>query len=371
MPILQKNNFLIQFICFIFTSLFASSALSSDGPQNSGRLQLKASQNHQVEAILQVDRKALQELFSTANTEKAAEFLNFFWVSSQEAICPMASPASLANENTISTTFILNCPKAPDQLKIQLTQLESLPKGFSLGVRTNFEHFVLDIDNTQKETFLSPFQIFFRSGLSIFSFLGAHSQGSPLALSQLGRPFPLYFGGLSILPVGIWWLLLVAAIGVSNLKFKQKVLAVGMAIFLSGWVAYFILFSQMSLRLLSVNQISFSYLACISYLTFLSFRTPTEQQKKGYLFLLIVLSIFSGFEFSLMLRWLEGNRTVPLGICISSFFAGLTLNTAILMTAFLILIRRFPKKGQLLQLGRFLILGFSLYSAIALAFKLM
>lgn len=340
----MKSLFFIFFVWMIIP------CWAGDGPQNSGRLTLKKTSDFKLEGTLQLDKKVLLD---------PKLFLRTVSITSRGAPCDWTPSQMVSNDETLSAFSILTCAHSPGAIKISLMGASDLSPGFSLGVQTPFEHFSLTLDNPFRETEVSPQRFFFFSALK----LGASNQ------IQLAKPYALSFGGLDFLPWGIWWGVLVGSLALAGISPVISLFLVLFAPLGSGWVTYHLLVGEASLRFLTAPQLNLSFLFVSSLTVGLSYlrRQRWSLFASGILIALVI--IFGGFEFAVILRWLEGNPQVPLGSSVKSFFLGLLFLNTVLGVSSYFLKLFFPNLG-FAKFARIFLLGFNFYSALALAFQL-
>ena len=339
----MKSLFLI-FLVFITLPCWAG-----DGPQNSGRLNLKRSENFKIEATLQIDKKVALD---------PKRFLEKVSLISRGIRCDWSAPQMLSNDETLSAVSNLSCQHSPKTITIALTQLNELPPGFSLGVQTPFEHFSLTLENPSKETELSPGRFFFLSALK----LGLAQQ------IQISKPYALSFGGLDFLPWGVWWGLLLSALALASVAPFLNILLIILSPFLVGFISYTLLAQEASLRYFAAGQLNLTFLAVSALLIGLSFLKKQQWILWASSFLTLLLMSLAGFEFAIILRWLEGNPQVSLLDSIRSFFLGLfSLNTVFGLGLFLL--KKLPSSESFVFYSKLFLLGFSLYAGLALAFQ--
>lgn len=335
----------------ILSGLATSYLLAGDGPQNTGRLRIKPLNDREIEAVLQVDKKVFlnpKELFNT------------ILITNKNQVCQSSAPNMVLGEDTLSASCIFKCNDSIGLVGLELRGTDTLPIGFSMGIQTPFDHFSLTKDLPAKTTQLSVRHAFFFSGFSL----------GFIKTLPIGRPYAFSFGGLEDLPWGIWWFLLLGALGVCCLKKKIKLLLMGISLPLSASVAYFLLAREASLLFITVPNLELSYLILIFAMVALSFMERFYGSQLASIFLTLALLVAMGFELAIILRWVEGNPQIPLNESLSSFFLGLFAMSLLVVTTILWISHSLTGPEQMKKLARITLLCFTFYTGVVLLFQL-
>jgi len=323
---------------------------AGDGPQNSARLYLKKVEARLIEATLQMDNKVSFD---------ARSFFEQIILTSKDLRCELSPAQMLSNGETLSASSVFRCKNPVGAVKVTLQKWEALPSGFSVGIQTPFEHFSLVHDLPEKTTQLSAVHFFFWSGLE----LGASEK------LQIGKPYVFSFGGLGIFPWGLWWIIFIGTIGATQISRRIKLIFIFLAPIVSGFITYLVLVQQASLRLIPAPRLEILFFTLSILLILGSFLRNRLWLNKVTGAAIACLIILTGLELSLILRWVEGNNSVPLSSSLSSFFLGLFLITALIAGLYSWLMLRKTAPGISL-FSKLLLLLFNFYALLALTLQL-
>lgn len=341
-------------------------AQAADGPENTGSLILELPNQSTQSATLQLDRNVLVTIFGDDTTATNVTRLIHMQTSGGE--CAPQTPSTVDAANVVTALLSYECDGAFSKLTISLAN-EVLPPGFTLGVRTPFDHFVLSESNRTTTTTTSGLQVFFRAGLQYLT------GGSYLAKAFIARAHALYFGGLQHIPPGIWMLLFVLAIWSTAFSFLTKlVISCGMIVGVAV-IAAFVISKDASIALIPVRTLSFLSLASIMGLT-IAGKLPKRFAKFSVPFLIVATTVLNGLEHAVILRWLEGQTNINPWQHVAAFFLG----TLIVLTALLITgasttkigskASKVPETKQAPKILALVILFCCAYATVALAFKI-
>ena len=347
-----RNTVLKLFCVSSFLGAFSIPVFAGDGPQNSARINLKKLDKSAIEATLQADIK----IFSNPS-----DVYQFFEIRSKNRVCKATHPNMIANSDTVSAVATVECPEAVSLIQINLKSVDTLQAGFSLGVQTPLDHFALTKEFPSQETQLSAFQLFLKSGLT----LGFKKN------PRIGKPYALSFGGLGILPWGIWWLFLLIGLFVGPLQNNFKWVALGLACPVSGAICFYLLATESSLKYIPAPRLDSIFLTTTFIQAASGFFTQARWPKQVSSLLAALLICASGFDLAITLRWLEGNTKVSLIEANSAFFAGLWITTSLIL-GFIFYTKSFSNlKSSPVIWTRFSLMAVALYTFVCLNLQLL
>lgn len=307
---------LLIIFCSFITAI-APPAWGADGPENTGTLvlSLPSGSDQSIDAQLQIDRNVLRSTFGEQAQPQSVMDLTRLSVDGRP--CTAASPSIISSENVVNVAVRFQCTGTSNWLMISLDSDRDLPAGFTLGVRTPFDHFVLSRDERMSvETITSGTLLFYRAGMDYFT------GGLALEHARVGRAHALYYGGLSALPPGVWLLLLTLAVWCSSFSTRVKALLTGGSLLITSGIAAIVLEYQASLSLIPVRPLGFLYLVLIGA-TGLSGLLPKANARRSLqLALLTLTAVASGLEHAVILRWLEGQQQMSATGLTLAFFLG-------------------------------------------------
>jgi hypothetical protein len=358
----EKKGSMKPLIYSIFATLFAFPSFAADGPENSGSFTIESPTDKKFEANLQIDRKILKHFDS--------DFISLLAVGSSGTPCESTKSAAIENPDVLTASLVYVCPEGTDILDLSLQALNSLPDDFTMGVRTAIDHFVLTKEAPNAKTILKPEFAFGLAGLTLFLDHPIREK------AHIGRPHAFYYGGLSALPTGFYFLLLAAALWLTNLSIKTKWLASVAALPLAVAVTVFVINKQATLSILPVKVLGILFLTLTAGILLCSFSKAGWSTFLAALFLVTGIAL-TGVEFAVMLRWLEGQETLNKSLIVGSFYVGLAVPCFIIVTVatsavFYIqkgrVVTGFPQKTKSVSIV--LVLLGTIYSLSALLVKL-
>jgi hypothetical protein len=294
-----------------------ASLFAGDGPQNTGSLILGLPSGHdqEFEAQLQIDRKVLTATFGTDAGPDA--LLQLFELSVQGAPCIPGPPSVIGSEDVVTAALRYRCNGSGSSVTVRLAADQQIPEGFTLGVRTAFDHFVLSrADGMSRSTVTSSELLFFKAGLAYTS------GGAALEGARIGRAHALYYGGLTILPPGSWLLLLVLAVWCAGFSPRRKIILSAASVVVTGVIAAFVMHRQASLNLIPVRPLGFIYLGLLAGCAAASFIRSERCRQTVQIVLLTAATLASGLEHAVILRWLEGQDQVHMPAAVAAFMSG-------------------------------------------------
>lgn len=337
--------------------------LAADGPENSGTLTIGNVFNKQITANFQVDRKVFNAAPSVAQ---------LFVVTVGKVPCTPTQDAVIESADVLTASLVFVCAQDPHVLTISLQNAETLPDSFSLGVRSPIDHFVLTKTSPVVKTIINSGYAFGLAGLTLFF------NHSILEKTHIGRPHAFFFGGLTVVPAGFYFLLVFTALWLTAVSLKIKWAMSIVALLLVTGVAAYTIKIQGSLSFLPVNILGIMYLGGTAAVLLAGFCKPSTKVRFGSLSLITVGFLLSGFEFAIMLRWLEGQdtgqETMNKSLIVGYFFCGLAMSLAILATVASVITHQMKKGSRYIVPAAFAIkiaaLTGTLYTLTALIFKL-
>jgi hypothetical protein len=295
----------IIFSLFVF--IVSPYTFASDGPNNSGTLTIGSLADDKFEANLQIDRNILSPTVSDITT--------IIEIRGAGTTCRSIQNAALENPDVLTASLVFDCPEGAAVLDIILTELDRLPANFTLGVRSTIDHFELTKDAPRAKTILKPELAFGLAGLSLFS------NHPILEKVHIGRPHAFFYGGLAGIPSGFYFLLLIAAVWLSNFNLKTKWLFSVAALPIATGVTDLIISKQATLSIMPVKVLGLLYLSCTTCTVLCSFKKKNWLKPLSGFFILAGILLL-GFEIAVMLRWLEGQETLDKSLVIGSFYLG-------------------------------------------------
>jgi hypothetical protein len=355
---------MLGFLYFTYTS----QSVAADGPENTGLLTIGAVNGNQFEANFQVDQKIFRAFDQKSIDRGGGDLTSIFSVKSFGTICTRKENASVESNEVLTKSLNFTCEHDPHTLTITLLNIESLPDGFTLGVRSPIDHFVLTKASHEADTIIKTEYAFGLAGITLFF------KHSIQEKTHVGRPHAFFFGGLTAIPPGFYFLFIFLALWLTGLSSIAKMISSILLMFFAAAITIYITQFKASLSLLPVRSLGVLYLGSTFCALICSFKKEKLVAHWAAFFFIVVGVAAAGMEIAVILRWLEGQEQLNTAKIIVHFYIGFALPLGTISILGLILTRHSENFRKFLApafpVTKIALLSASLYTLVALIFKL-